>query len=311
MKKHIEIYNMKIVMITGDRNLSTPGTPPYERLMMQKKYADIVPVFWGKGALFAPFKELGAFDVITVQDPFWRGLIGLCVSKYKRTRFNVQLHTDLNAQNLGRRILANIVFRYADSIRVVSSTLKIQLEQMRVHAPVKVLPIFLDIEHLKLFKQNTQPRPRKKILWVGRFEKEKDPMRAIDTLREVIDEGIDAELVMLGIGSLENKLREKSKGLRVAFPGWKDPLEYLVTADVLLNTSHYEGYGAAIIEALAIGVPVVAPDVGVAREAGAIIAPQDNFTSAVVDVLRSNTRGELKMELLSKDDWGRQWKETL
>lgn len=302
---------MKVLMITGDKYLFIPGTPPYRRLEVQKRYVDVVPVFWGRGALFSVFKKSGKFDVVTVQDPFWRGLVGLCVSLYKRAQLNVQLHTDLNSQNWLRRFFARIVLRHAVSIRVVTSKLKTQVEQIGVRAPIKVLPIFLDIERFKSFPQSEDFRSRKKIFWVGRFEKEKDPALAIDILKEVRSRGIDAELIMLGSGSLEDELQKKKKELPVKFPGWQDPAKFLVDADVLLNTSVYEGYGAAIVEALAIKIPVVAPDVGVAREAGATIAPREELASAVEKVLKSNERGELKTPLLSEEEWGAHWRETL
>ena len=71
--------------------------------------------------------------------------------------------------------------------------------------------------------------------------------------------------------------------------------------------------GASIVEALAAGVPVVAPDVGVAKEAGAIIASRDRLAEAVIEVLRSvrPVRGELKLSPLSKEEWTVAWKETL
>ncbi|MCH7589804.1 glycosyltransferase, partial [PVC group bacterium] len=287
------------------------GTSAYKRLEIQKRYANVIPVFWGRGELFNVFKESGKFDVVTVQDPFWRGLVGLCVSLYKRARLNVQLHTDLSSQNWLRRFVAWIVLHHADSVRVVSSKLKTQVAQIGVKAPIKVLPIFLDIECFKSFSRKESHELKKKIFWVGRFEKEKDPALAIDILNEVRDRGIDAELIMLGSGSLDDELQKKKKDLPVKFLGWQDPAGFLVDADVLLNTSFYEGYGVAIVEALAMRVPVVAPDVGIAREAGAVIVNRDELASSVKKVLKSNMRGELKITILSENEWGKQWVETL
>jgi hypothetical protein len=116
---------------------------------------------------------------------------------------------------------------------------------------------------------------------------------------------------MLGEGSLENSLKNDAKGLPVIFHGWQDPAPFLVSADVLINTSYYEGYGASIVEALVAGVPVVAPDVGVAKEAGAVIAKRSNLANSVVEVLRSGKRGEIKIPILSEKEWGLFWSETL
>jgi glycosyltransferase involved in cell wall biosynthesis len=82
-------------------------------------------------------------------------------------------------------------------------------------------------------------------------------------------------------------------------------------ADVVLCTSKHESWGASIIESLAAGIPVVAPDVGIAREAGAIIMPRSDLGKAVEDVLNSGQRGELRISMPSAEEWARSWRETL
>jgi glycosyltransferase involved in cell wall biosynthesis len=303
----------RVLMITGDKHLFVQDTPPFDRLQIQKKYSDITPVFWGKGALRAPFQVTGDFDVITVQDPFWRGLVGLYISISKKAKLNVQLHADLNSQSFIRRTIAKLVLKRADSIRVVSSKLKTQVEELCVSAQIKVLPIYLDIERFKSVERKTQPKAKKNIFWIGRFEDEKNPMFALDILKEVLKSGVDAELIMLGAGALEDKLKKKAKSenLQVTFKGWCNPVSLLASADVVINTSLHEGYGATIVEALATGAPVVSLDVGVASEAGAVITIKDEFATAVTKTLNSNATGELKIPILTKDQWAVEWMKTL
>jgi glycosyltransferase involved in cell wall biosynthesis len=86
---------------------------------------------------------------------------------------------------------------------------------------------------------------------------------------------------------------------------------YLESADVVLSTSPAESFGASIIEALAAGVPVVSYDVGVAREAGAIIAEKNTIVQKVIEVLTHPRKGELQMTLLTKEAWAKAWSETL
>jgi glycosyltransferase involved in cell wall biosynthesis len=62
-----------------------------------------------------------------------------------------------------------------------------------------------------------------------------------------------------------------------------------------LVTSAYEGYGMVIVEALSAGVPVLSTDVGIAREAGAVIA-QGNYADALISWLAGpRVRGVLKV----------------
>ena len=117
------------------------------------------------------------------------------------------------------------------------------------------------------------------------------------------------------MGSLDPRLRATMSrchlDMRVEFPGWQDPAPYLARAGVVLCTSKHESWGESIVEALAAGVPVVAPDVGVAREAGAVIAARSDLAQALTEALRSGARGELKLKLLSREEWAGAWRNSL
>jgi glycosyltransferase involved in cell wall biosynthesis len=241
-----------------------------------------------------------SFDVVTAQDPFWSGLIALRVARRAGARLNVQVHSDIDAQSWVKRVLAQVVLRRADSIRVVSARIQKQVVRLGAKAHITVLPVYIDIERFKHIER--QPDTTM-VLWMGRFEKEKDPFVAIDVIKRVPG----ARLVMLGTGSLEPELKRRAAGLAVEFPGWRDPAEYLAKAGVVLNTSPAESFGASIVEALAAGVPVVAPDVGIAQEAGAIVVPREKLADSVAEVLKTHPRGELKLQLFTKDKWVTEW----
>jgi glycosyltransferase involved in cell wall biosynthesis len=313
---------MQVLIITGDKSFK-PGHPRFD--LQAGAVERLEAVYWGPRALMPRLPE-GPFDVVSVQDPFWRGLFGWFVARRLRAKFNVQVHTDLRYLVRGYRLraalraarpsptalirypLARFVLRRADSVRAVSQSIKEQVERMGVRAPVRVLPVFVDIEKFKA----VEPRPhaQKTILWLGRFEAEKCPLQALEVLAQV-RQSVDARLVMLGSGGLERALKERVKGLPVELPGWQDPRPYLAQADVVLSTSREEGWGASIVEALAAGVPVVAPEVGVAREAGAVVVPRTELARAVVQVLQEGGRATLRLPVLSREAWARAWKETL
>jgi glycosyltransferase involved in cell wall biosynthesis len=291
---------MKVLMITGDSNFASSG-----RFALQARVVEqLAVVYWGRGAWW-PAVPPGQFDVVTAQDPLLRGAFARRAAKKIGARFNVQVHMDLDALPWWKHALAHIILRHADTVRVVSEKIKAQVLRMAPQAKVHVLPIYIGIAPFA--KVLPQPHVQKTILWIGRFEEEKDPMLAIEVLKSVPD----AKLIMLGKGSLESVLRHAAKGLAVEFPGWQDPKPFLAQADVVLSTSAHESYGASIIEALAAKVPVVAPDVGIAREAGAIVVPRSELARTVDAVLRSGARGELRLLLPTADAWAQQWKETL
>ena len=329
---------MKVLMITGDKNFK-PGYPRFALQAAMVEKLDIV--YWGRGALW-PVVPDEQYDVVTSQDPFLRGLFAWSVAKSIGARLNVQVHTNLdvpiyhNMGTLWKLWVARLVVSRADSVRVVSEKIKQQVEKFGVHAPIIVLPVFVDIARFK----NISPveHQQKIILWLGRFEPEKDPLYALEIFKKVLAAGIDAKLIMLGKGSLEKTLRESagsaivreaaagiippvarcttpegitSAAASVSFPGWRDPVEYLAQADVVLCTSLHESWGASIVESLAAGMPVVAPDVGVAREAGAHVAERTKLAEALIEVLRSGERGELKLSLPTEAVWQKRLRESL
>ncbi len=291
-------------MITGDKTFG----PGHERYELQKSAVEeLAVIYWGRGSVW-PVLPTGHFDIVTVQDPFWRGLFAWYLARRLGAKFNVQVHMDLIAAKKSLRV-ATFVLRRADSVRVVTEKIKRQVEGLGVRTKITVLPVYVDASRFS--SPPLQPHSGKNILWVGRFEEEKDPLAAVDVFKQVLKDIPDARLTMLGKGSLEGTLCAHAKGLPIESPGWQDPAAYLPAADVLLVTSYFEGFGAQMVEALAAGVPVVAPDVGAAREAGAIVAAREKLAQAVIETLRSGVRGQLKLKLLPKDEWARAWRASL
>ncbi len=308
---------MKVLMLSGDPSILEEGSAAHARLLFQRSQVDRLDVFvWPQRHSFREIVRATRVtqpDVVTAQDPFWRGLAAWVIARRCGARLNLQVHTDLTAQPFTRRVLARFLLARADSIRVVSEKLRDTLVSWRLRAPIVVLPIFVDLAPCANMSHTPHSRFTKTILWIGRFEEEKDPLMALEVLVQVRARGIDAGLIMLGAGSLEGKLRERAKQLApfVEFPGWQAPAPYLAQADVVVSTSRHESYGASIVEALAAGVPVVSPDYGIAREAGAVIASRTELTAATAHVLQTGMRGELKMPILDAESWAKRWRESL
>lgn len=306
---------MRVLMISGDKRILEPGTTAHERYKLQASQVEVLDVIvWPHASFLKPFFVQERYDAVTAQDPFWRGLVAWFVARRVGARLNIQVHTDLTTQSWVKHVLAQIVLRHADSVRVVSERIQQQIKNMGVRASSSILPVFIDVEAFR----NLKPRvhAQKTILWIGRFEKEKDPLRAISILEDVRNANIDAKLVMVGDGSLQPQLQQcatkRSLELPITIVPWqKDITPQLEVADVVVCTSHTESWGASIVEALASGVPVVAPDVGVAREAGAIVVDRESLSQAVVEVLKAGTRGALQIAMPTAQEWAVRWKDSL
>ena len=306
---------MKVLMISGDPNLLKTGAAARERLAIQQSSVEQLDVFvWPQVHHYAEMHHaahMNAYDVITAQDPFWRGLVAWRLARTTGAKLNLQVHADLKGQSLVKKMLARFLLRRADSIRPQSERVAAEVRKLGVKASITILPVFIDIARITSVPKTQHPRFAKVILWIGRFEQEKDPLLAISVFKEIRARGIDAGLILLGSGSLEKQLRLAADGLPIEFPGWQEPASYLAMADVVLHTSPYESYGASIVEALAAGVPVVSRDVGIAREAGATVVPVEELAPAVIDAITTAKRGVLLLNILSAGDWARAWRDSL
>jgi len=149
------------------------------------------------------------------------------------------------------------------------------------------------------------PQFRFIILAAGRLEGEKRFDVALDVLAKVIKKYPFTGLVIVGDGSKRLSLAEKALSLgldnNVIFEPWQDGIiSHLKTANVLLLTSEYEGYGLVLIEAGLAGCPIVSSNVGIAGKLGrndaALICEFGDiscFASAVISIIENNEAREL------------------
>jgi glycosyltransferase involved in cell wall biosynthesis len=107
--------------------------------------------------------------------------------------------------------------------------------------------------------------------FLGRLVEQKNPLLLLDVLDALRAEGY--RLAVIGDGPLADELRRRAAALaltdRVEFVGSlprAQALQRLRSVDVLLMPSLWEGMPLAALEAMAIGVPVVASAVGGLRE---------------------------------------------
>lgn len=255
-------------------------------------------------------------DVITVQDPFEAGLIGLLLSRMFNIPLHVQVHTDflspafarLSLLNRVRTLLAGYVLKHAARIRVVSDAIRRSImDAYSLRMPITTLPIFVDTEHFAHAQlgalANRFNQFKTVVLVVARLEKEKDVTCALESFKESAPK--DACLVIVGDGR-ERAALARLCVERVFFEGARDPAPYYARADLILVSSRYEGYGMVIVEALAAGKPVISTDVGIAREAGAVIASREKFIEALRAWFSNGERqGKLLLRIPPFDEYAR------
>jgi glycosyltransferase involved in cell wall biosynthesis len=100
---------------------------------------------------------------------------------------------------------------------------------------------------------------------MGRLQREKAYDVLLRAFSSVLKTFPQAQLAILGEGPLETQLKKQAVELgvdhAVSFAGFqKNPWPYVKHADLFVLASRFEGLPNALLEALALGVPVVATD---------------------------------------------------
>lgn len=317
---------MNVLMITGDARMQVIGTEAHARYELQQAQVDeLCVVVWSPRRPLGLFAVLGQaltrrFDVVTTQDAVWRGLLGLVAARLGGARLQVQLHGDLAyVRGLSRAVLKRVLW-HADAVRAVSERVRAQAEALGTRVFVDVLPVFVDTKVIDAAPaadlKKEFPQFGKTVLFAGRLEAEKNCAEALRVFVQVAGEFPGAGLIVAGEGSQRSMLEAMSRDLglagKVVFVGYRaDALSLYKAVDCLLVTSLHESWGAAIVEALYADCAVVSPDVGVAKEAGATVVDRDKLGAAVIGILRTGARGRLQVPLLTREEWAKQWRETL
>ncbi len=223
-------------------------------------------------------------DEITAQDPFFTGLVGFLLIVGKKILLEVQLHGDFYGSDYYKKgtikqriqyVLGRYILEKADRIRVPGERVRQSMLRLGVAAAkIVVQPVWVDTERLRSLLPRTDihgryPQFEKLFLVLSRFDPVKNIPWVIGVFANVVKARPRYGLVIVGEGGEKKKIhdtivRHHLEHTVVLEPWTHDPLEDIKTADGLLFPSLSEGYGLVVMEAVALGTPVIMTDVGVA-----------------------------------------------
>ena len=159
----------------------------------------------------------------------------------------------------------------ADHIISLSHGVKTDLVENFGMPSNKITPIHNPIDIQTIIEKSTEPnsypwdrQANRVVIAVGRLHEQKGYFDLIEAFSRLeMDQPV--KLVILGEGELRGQLDDliASKGLQndIWMPGFIDnPWAYMRDADVFVLSSHWEGFGNVIVEAMACGTPVLATD---------------------------------------------------
>ncbi len=250
------------------------------------------------------------YDVIHAHYAVPQGFLGVLLKRVRRKPLVVTLHgSDITLLGRGTaRFLVKFVLDNCDAIIAVSEFLKREAlklgaeeEKIRViysGVPGSGAPAFKPVEKFEL-----QGRI---ITFIGSLVWQKGVDILIRAFRDVKEKFPDAELVLVGDGREKNNLQKISRelGVRANFLGYReDPGSVLEKSAVLVLPSREEGFGLALLEAMAAGVPVVASRVGGIEEIvehgyNGILVEKENPEELAERIIRVLEDRELREKLI-------------
>lgn len=258
--------------------------------------------------------------VITSQDPFETGRVGLWLKNLFKLPLQIQVHTDFLSPHFAHKFLNRVRVRMAreilpkaDHIRVVSKRIEQSLVEgfKTPRGKVSILPVFVDVQ--KIIDAQVKTDLHKKysqfnfiILMASRLTPEKNIDLGIKAFFRVHKAFPRAGLVIVGSGSelktLKQLVRKLGLEKSVVFEGWHDDLiSYYKTANLFLLTSLYEGFSMALVESAVAGCPIVTSDVGIANDVfinneHLLVCEVHNetcFAQKILDLIGNNNKREV------------------
>ena len=143
---------------------------------------------------------------------------------------------------------------------------------------------------------------------LGRMVELKGFEYLLEAIKLVKDSGFNVKLIMIGKGELLEELKLKAERLdikdRVEFLGFvENPFSYLARCDLFVLSSLYEGLPSTLIEAMALGLPVIStrcptgPEEIIENEKSGILVPMADSKAIAEAILRVLKDNELNMRL--------------
>ncbi|MFZ4615369.1 MAG: glycosyltransferase [Rectinemataceae bacterium] len=244
---------------------------------------------WSPKVVLEIAGELRRWDPDVVHVHLYPSLLwaSLCKSRQPRSLWMLTEH-NTRRKGMGFPFLLVIerwIYRRYDRIIAISEAVRESLVARLDDAKVRITVIPNGVDLARFEHGSGRPFPANdevfSLLMVARFSRQKDQatiLRALSILSPRF------RCVFLGEGETLHELASQAKALcledRVEFAGARIEVpDFMARANAYVQSSHWEGFGIAAVEAMAAGLPVIASAVPglaeVVQGAGLLFPPGD------------------------------------
>ena len=202
---------------------------------------------------------------------------------------NLPWRLNINA-GISKKLFGQATFNVSPSIYLQKIFVKAGFE-------VEYLPNFIDIEKYPFKERNLIEA---KLLWVRSFNIIYNPLLAVEVLKALVDSGRDARLCMVGpdkdntvkdIVLLAEKLKVRDRLELKGQLSKEDWTKLSENYDIFINTTNFDNHPVSILEAMALGMPIVSTNVGglpylIDDGVNGMLVPPNN-TDAIAEAVES------------------------
>ncbi len=214
---------------------------------------------------------------------FFAGLIGVLAKQFHGKIVVLMRHHTSIVRMLGSKIHVMVdkwMAEKADYVITVSEAARrymIETEGIR-QGSIEVIHLGFDFER---FSPNAEDRIQTRrefgigedefvIGYVGNFAPGKGHLQLVEAFSKVIGCVANARLLLVGRGSLASvtqAVERLSLQEKVIFAGWREDVSACLNAmDLFVQPSLSEAFSQVLVESMGVGLPVIATDVGGAKE---------------------------------------------
>lgn len=261
---------------------------------------------------------------------FWYAFIISQLCRILTIKYIPKLHGGDLPKRLNKNpVLCSMIFKNAYK-NIAPSQYLFEAFSNRDYAELICIPNTIEIHNYQ-FKKRKIIEP--KLLWVRSLSTIYNPEMALEVASQVKKEFPLTQLCMIGPDKekIKKKLRIKAKELQieVLFTGKLSKSKWVKLSesyDIFLNTTHFDNTPISVIEAMALGMPVVSTNVGgipfLVRDRETALLVDDNDVDAMVAnikelLINDELRKDLvlnALNLVQQFDWNlvkKQWYKIL
>lgn len=201
-----------------------------------------------------------------------------------------------------------LIFKHA-KLLVSPSLYFVEAFKQHGYSNLRFIPNTIEINNYRMTAKNYESI---ELLWVRSFSKIYNPRMAVHLLKLLQDQGHPATLTMVGPdsdGSLKTvKALATKLNVTVNFTGKLSKPEWHALAkdhNIFINTTNFDNMPVSVIEAMALGLPVVSTDVGgmpflIEHGVDGLLVPVDDVTAMAEAILHLQSNPDVANRLATK-----------